>query len=485
MFCFNLGKPADVNDETNPDWIPNQNLGYLSISLPSSSSSRQRYLRARERSQNRNAKINGEGTTKNVRSTDENVSQSLMTSVATVQCTTKTNSTENVSKSLVSSTELQFADANDRKATNDPSQTIVHFESDFVRSDNVNEKECQTDLTVEDCNSYDINAQFLQSENERLHEIVLSKKIRLEAFVNDDDKTCFFTGISSFVLMKAIFKKIENDLPTSKKLTKFEIFYITLVRMRHDLSFTYLAYQFDTNREIISKYWHKGLEVLYYRLRGSIVFPSRADIAKTMPVAFQMAFDNKITIIIDCFEVFIQKSSNIKTANQTWSNYKHNHTAKYLIGTSPQGVIIFISDAFGGRASDKFITENSGFLDHIKEGDVIMADRGFLIENALASKGANLQMPAFTKGCNQLHPIDVEKTRKIANVRILVERIIGQIRLKYPIFKNRQFPMHFLCESDNYSVSIIDQMITVVCALINFCKPVYSKEMASLFEHKQ
>lgn len=116
-----------------------------------------------------------------------------------------------------------------------------------------------------------------------------------------------------------------------------------------------------------------------------------------------------------------------KARTKKLPNYKHGHTAKYLIGTSPQRVIIFISDGYGGRTSDKFIVEDCGFLDKIECGDVIMADRGFFIRDSLKEKGAELQMPAFTKGRDQLDPMEIESTRKIANVRILVERIIGQI----------------------------------------------------------
>lgn len=185
--------------------------------------------------------------------------------------------------------------------------------------------------------------------------------------------------------MEALFLKLEKDLPKSNKLSKFEIFYIVLVRMRIDLSFTYLAYQFDTTRTTISTYWHKGLEVFYSRFRSLVYFSKREDIKRTMPAAFQLSFGDKISVILDCFELFTERNSNIKTANQTWSNYKHAHTAKYLIGTAPQRVIIFISDAYGGRAS-KFVVEDSGFLNLLEDGDVVMADRGFLIEDELKKR---------------------------------------------------------------------------------------------------
>jgi len=63
-------------------------------------------------------------------------------------------------------------------------------------------------------------------------------------------------------------------------------------------------------------------------------------------------------MIIECFEVFIDRPSNLKARLSTWSNYKHRNTAKVLIGITPQGTVTFISDTWGGCARDKHITEN-------------------------------------------------------------------------------------------------------------------------------
>ena len=52
--------------------------------------------------------------------------------------------------------------------------------------------------------------------------------------------------------------------------------------------------------------------------------------------------------------------------------------------------------------SDKVITQECGFLDHIEPGDVILADRGFNISDELAIRGAKLEIPSFTKGKKQL-----------------------------------------------------------------------------------
>ena len=55
-----------------------------------------------------------------------------------------------------------------------------------------------------------------------------------------------------------------------------------------------------------------------------------------MPRCFKYSFEKKATIIIDCFEIFIERPSNLLARAQTFSNYKHHNTVKVLIGITPQ-----------------------------------------------------------------------------------------------------------------------------------------------------
>ena len=119
---------------------------------------------------------------------------------------------------------------------------------------------------------------------------------------------------------------------------------------------------------------------------------------------------------------------------KTWSSYKHHHTAKLLVGITKQGSVSFISRGWDGRASDKFITEQCGFLSNILPGDIDLADRGFDISDTVGSVcNAEVRIPAFTKGRSQFSPLDIESTRKLASVQIQVERVIGVVRQKYTI----------------------------------------------------
>ena len=187
---------------------------------------------------------------------------------------------------------------------------------------------------------------------------------------------------------------------------------------------------------------------------------------------FSSHLEKKTTVIIDCFEIFIDRPSNLLARAQTFSSYKHHNTVKVLIGITPQGTISFVSKAWGGRTSDKFLTENCGILEKLLPGDLVLADRGFTIQESLMFKQAQLSIPAFTHGKDQLDPVDVEKTRSIANVQIHVERVIGLLRRKYTMLSGI-LPIDFLiCDPDGSqeaSTPMIDRIINVCSALVNLC----------------
>lgn len=89
--------------------------------------------------------------------------------------------------------------------------------------------------------------------------------------------------------------------------------------------------------------------------------------------------------------------------------------------------------------SHKAVTGYCGIFYSLLPGDPVLADRDFSIAESVGIHGARLQIPVFTRGQAQLTLWEVERTRKIANVRIPVERIVGLARSKYPILKATQY----------------------------------------------
>ena len=71
----------------------------------------------------------------------------------------------------------------------------------------------------------------------------------------------------------------------------------------------------------------------------------------------------------------------------------------------------------------------SGLLTSLqdKPGISIMADRGFTIKDMLQDIGIDLNIPPFMEGRWQLPAKMVKEGRRIASLRIHVERAIGRI----------------------------------------------------------
>ncbi len=211
-------------------------------------------------------------------------------------------------------------------------------------------------------------------------------------------------------------------------------------------------------------FFTRTIDCMYKRLKKLIRWPERETLRKTMPMEFRKYFGHRCAVIIDCFELFIEKPSGLKARAETWSSYKHHHTVKFLIRITPQGSVSFISKAWGGRVSDKFVTENSDFLSKLLPGDLVLADRGFDVKDSVGSVAAEVKIPAFTKGRDQLSPLDVESTRKLAHSRIHVERVIGSVRQKYTIL-NSCLPINCLMNKDKFGKTVTDKIVTVSCGL--------------------
>ena len=126
---------------------------------------------------------------------------------------------------------------------------------------------------------------------------------------------------------------------------------------------------------------------------------------------------------------------------------------------TPQGSVSFISKGWGKRTLDKYITEHSGYLNNLLPGDIVLADRGF-------------DVPAFTKGREQLSVREIESTREIANVRIHIESVIGAVPQKFSILSAKGVLSKDLAQTNINDGVLLDSVVRVCCALNNLCEGV-------------
>ena len=109
-------------------------------------------------------------------------------------------------------------------------------------------------------------------------------------------------------MVKATFEHVQKTLPTerSTKLTPFQEFVCTLIKLSINSPIQDLGYRFNVSTATVSRILLKWLRQMDIRLKYLIYWPDCDALHKTMPVCFQDSFGKKVAIIIDCFEILIE-----------------------------------------------------------------------------------------------------------------------------------------------------------------------------------
>ncbi|XP_035853758.1 uncharacterized protein LOC118494305 [Sander lucioperca] len=255
---------------------------------------------------------------------------------------------------------------------------------------------------------------------------------------------------------KTLVSCLQHFSPKSSTLPAEDQILLTLMKLRQNFVIADLAKRFKMSPGQVSKTLKFWIDVIAEHTQDLIPWLPRETIKATLPKAFMDSFPNT-TCIIDCTESVLQKAKNLDSRTESYSHYYASNTVKYLVATAPSGIVMYISEAYGGKCNDRFITQNSGFLDHLRAGDEVMGDRGFTIRDLLEERNIRLITPAFTRKKSQLTNEQVTRTRRIANVRIHIERAIRRLKV-YKIL-SQTVPIHF--------VTKIDKILKICAALVN------------------
>lgn len=218
----------------------------------------------------------------------------------------------------------------------------------------------------------------------------------------------------------------------SRSLQPEDELLLTLCKLLHDFPQEDLANRFDIHRSTVSRIFSSWMELIEAVMDEYPLSPDKEVIQGHMPHIFKEQYPDT-RAIIDAAEIEIDQPRNPDTQSQTWSPYKSRNTLKSLLAVT-NGVPCFMSQCFCGRISDKELTEKSGLLDdtdgrkRFEKGDVLMADKGFDIHDLVRKLELKLNHPAFLSGKEQFSEQEVIETRRIASVRVHVERAIGRVK---------------------------------------------------------
>ncbi len=339
------------------------------------------------------------------------------------------------------------------------------------------------------CKAQAHRIKVLQKEVQHWKNLFFSKKKATfySEILNSDSKVKSYTGLQSKAVFDTLYgsfgekvKKLrhwngpartvslnrngknKNNTRKPKALTGKEEFFMTLLRTKTMMKAEVLGDFFGVSPAVVSTTCVTWWKFLAKEL-GSLVYNPTEEAHKALlPASFQCAQYRNVKHIADCTEIFTETPKNKTVQAVTWSNYKHHNTCKYLLSVTASGHINFVSKGYGGRASDRQIVEQSGFLEELRKGEQVMADKGFNISDLVTLKHAEVLIPPGRTGAFQMPARDVHKTKAIANRRIRVEQVIRRLKcfniLKYEV------PITLLHSLDN--------IVIVCCALSNLMPPI-------------
>ena len=255
MYTFFTGKPASLYQQTMPDWVPSIAMGHEKLKSPQSEKKRH------DRTVKREAK---------------------------------------------------------NKAT-DAAQSLLLLQDEESVSSGVTEEACActSEETQTDVDAVLMDRMAGELQQLRLENIALKQKdstisqLTLNDLEGKDERVRYLTGLSSFTVFSVLFTYLLPYMPKKKAMTAFQMLLMTLMRLRLNMAEQFLAYEFSVAQTTVSRIFTDVMDVLYLRLKPFVYWPERDELQKTMPMQFRKYFGKKVAVIIDCFEIFIERPSNL------------------------------------------------------------------------------------------------------------------------------------------------------------------------------
>lgn len=295
------------------------------------------------------------------------------------------------------------------------------------------------------------------------HDLKSRDMILPDLLITDQDVNTW-TGIPSLELLQEIclsVQKLETVYPRKWAMHPTDRVILTLAKIKQNLSFAAMGTLFRIHSATVAQYFSHTVHMLAEILSTFVSMPEKKEIQQNISLCFRGSFSN-VTIVLDCTETPIATLKCLNCRISTYSQYKSTRTAKFLIGVTPAGLISYCSNAYSGKASDKFIFNHGKLIEQLKPHiDEVMTDKGFAIDTELSTRGIKLHIPPFLRN-NRLSPSEARLNEAIAKARIHVERTIQRIKI-------------FDIVHDTIDANIlghIDDIMSIICGVVNLSNPI-------------
>ena len=252
----------------------------------------------------------------------------------------------------------------------------------------------------------------------------------------------------------------QNKPGPSRKLSLEDEILMTLMKIRLNLPIEDLGFRFNIHTSHASNIITTFICFLGLELKPFIYWPTPAETLSFKHPHFAGTL-NSCEGIGDCVEQEIEHSKNTDAQYKTYSTYKSRNTLKRLIFCTKSGSVSYISEAYGGACSDRFITESSGVVNKFTPNFSVLFDKGFNVQDLFLSRQVKCCLPPFVRQKRQFTRSEVYHGKRIARARIHIERVMG--RLKEFKMLEHKLPINM--------IEMSDHVWTIAGAILNMQPP--------------
>uniref|UniRef100_A0A1A7Z2F6 THAP-type domain-containing protein n=2 Tax=Iconisemion striatum TaxID=60296 RepID=A0A1A7Z2F6_9TELE len=419
---FYSGKPAEETLETHPDWVPSLHLGHNEVKA----NNIERFIR-QERRQDTKVPLTGQNV---------GMWAPLVTK----------SKTKDEQEGIPHTVEVVLGDEEEEQ--------IKQEDFDLLRT--IDEE--STEEFVFEQRRHDEIRNLLE-EHKHLENEFAELKLA-EQYLKDDEKVKYYTGLPNYSTFQVLLHNTMPFLPFlphgETKLSHFQMVLLTFMRLKLGLPMEHISGLFGLQPATAHAAFEDTISVLYARLASLVSWPDRERLGGSVPQQFMETFEGLYTVIVDCFDVSIETPSDVEATLRL----------KYLTGITAQGVISFISSGLSGCMSDREIAESCGLLDYLLVDDIVLAGRGFDVEESVGMMCAEVK--TLTNGRHHLLPKTAEETKQVSHLKPQIQKVIGVVCNTYKILSS-DIPVRMIESCEGESVTFLDKVVTVCCAVTNMC----------------
>ncbi|EDS29607.1 conserved hypothetical protein [Culex quinquefasciatus] len=274
-----------------------------------------------------------------------------------------------------------------------------------------------------------------------------------------------------------------NSLAQSFELNQRDII-LTLRKIKLNEQYARLAAVFGLTDSEVEILFRTSVPKIADCLRNFIVWPDDITMKLNVPINLRQHF-NKIHLILNYLVIKVRQNA-VKHLSQaqTESSYcelDQCHKLKYLVASTLDGCVCFVSRGFGIQTDDEAVLAQSGFLTKFKTNTNLIAGKNFHnFEDRLTN--GNDHDHENNNGAAAGSDSDLERTLTTNNDDDNFEEIVSEKISKSRTFKLKNyiesvlesFQAHLILSPtscvDGKTLELLDDVVVIVGALINLQK---------------